>query len=166
MPRQYTPRVALICAHCAEPFSVPAYRAESAKFCRRTCKDDAQRVPLTERFWSEVIKCEPCWLVPIRDGGGYGHIGINDRPGKQRLILSHVLAWEIATGEQVPEGRIVCHTCDVRNCVRNDEPGIYTVAGIALPRFGHLWLGTPKLNMIDMAEKGRAGIAPLARLYG
>lgn len=55
----------------------------------------------------------------------------------------------------IPKGMVVCHTCDNRPCVRNDEPGIYVIRGIARPRYGHLWLGTDADNLADMADKGR-----------
>ncbi len=39
----------------------------------------------------------------------------------------------------IPNGLVVCHTCDVRNCVRPD----------------HLWLGTQMENVQDSIKKGR-----------
>jgi hypothetical protein len=71
-------------------------------------------------------------------------------------MFTHRVAWELATGEPVPSGMDVLHTCDNPPCARNDEPGVYFIRGIYRPRFGHLWLGTNLDNIIDRVEKGRS----------
>lgn len=52
---------------------------------------------------------------------------------------AHRVAWEDANGP-IPAGLHVLHKCDNKKCVR----------------VGHLFLGTHKDNMRDMAAKGRA----------
>jgi len=79
--------------------------------------------------------------------------------GRQRL--AHIIAWEQAAGAPVPPGRIVCHSCDVRNCVRNDDAGTYEVDGVSYPRYGHLWLGTIAANNRDREAKNRTRLAPV-----
>lgn len=75
-----------------------------------------------------------CWLWNCYiQSEGYGQIG---RKGKR--YLAHRLAWLVCKGP-IPEGLLVRHTCDVRNCVNPD----------------HLFLGTHKDNSQDMIAKGR-----------
>jgi hypothetical protein len=99
-----------------------------------------------ERFWRRVDKTRDCWVwIGARSGGGYGQIG------RDRLVhYVHRLSWTIHFGE-VPDGLLVCHTCDNRVCVRPE----------------HLFLGRKQDNNQDCASKFRGNgrkNSPVARL--
>ena len=93
--------------------------------------------PLVERFWSEVDRRSPgeCWpWVGYRDSFGYGvfkHRGVKLRANRVALELS---------GTDIPDGFMACHHCDQPECVNPD----------------HLFVGSHRDNMDDMAGKGRA----------
>lgn len=87
-----------------------------------------------ERFWQKVKKTRKCWLwVGATSGEGYGTLWIG-----YSNVSAHRFSYELHKGS-IPDDMLVCHTCDVRNCVRPS----------------HLWLGTPIDNQNDMYNKGR-----------
>lgn len=76
-----------------------------------------------------------CWEYNgVTTEKGYGRISHN---GKKFRV--HRLSFFTFVGD-VPDGIMVCHACDVRNCWRPS----------------HLFLGTAKDNYDDMSSKGRA----------
>lgn len=93
------------------------------------------------------------WTGAIDPTTGYGRVS-----WQGRVDVVHRLAFQFAAGIDIPSGFAVCHTCDNRRCLRNDEPDIYVVRGIARPRFGHLFLGTTADNTADMMAKGRGSL--------
>lgn len=120
------------CPVCQAHFRRP-YRARHQRHCSFACARAAIKGRRVERFWSYVRKTDSCWLWTGGLVHGYGHF---------QQTRAHRFAYELANGP-IPKGLMVCHRCDVRNCVRNDGPN------------SHLFLGSAFDNMGDAAAKGR-----------
>lgn len=97
------------------------------------------RRPLVERFHERyrVDADSGCWIWQSSFASGYGCIG---RGGKGNQAAAHRISYELHFGP-IPEGMLVCHTCDVRACCN--------------PK--HLFLGTYSDNAKDCLAKGRQG---------
>lgn len=97
------------------------------------------------RFWLKVNKTDGCWLwTGSAISAGYGHIGIWKR---QTTVYAHRASWIMHNGP-IPDGLHVLHDCPGKDnplCIRPE----------------HLWLGTHKDNMGDMAQKGMAAQAKM-----
>ena len=91
------------------------------------------RKTVEQRFWEKVDKRGPdeCWQWTACTGPtGYGTFD-----GKR----AHRVSWAWANGRPVPDGLVVCHSCDNPGCVNP----------------AHLWAGTQRDNMHDCIRKGR-----------
>lgn len=97
-----------------------------------------KRTSATERFWRQVGSKEEgcCWLWTGALSNGYGSLGAGGRTNIKHR--AHRFSYEIHKGP-ITAGMLVCHSCDVRNCVNP----------------AHLWLGTNADNIKDREAKGR-----------
>lgn len=109
-----------------------------------------------EKFWSRFDKRDDgCWLWRRESKLIIPHYPVVLAPDGSRKG-AHIIAYELASGEDVPEGLYVCHTCDEHDCARNDDVGTYSVSGVDILRYGHLFLGTSSMNSQDCKAKGHS----------
>lgn len=94
-------------------------------------------IATSDLFWSKVdIQESPCTCWEWRGAkkpNGYGNVRIDGR-----YLLAHRVAFELAVCA-IPDGLMVCHSCDNPSCCN--------------PR--HLLLGTAAANFSDMLIKNR-----------
>ena len=135
-----------ICLVCGISFkSTPSRVAKGrGKYCGSACFHTVPSkacgcrpgVTLKQRLWENISidRDTGCWIwTGHKDEKGYGHIGIG-----KKSVRVHRVVYERYIGP-IPEGLILRHKCDIRNCVRPD----------------HLILGTQKQNVQDMIDRGR-----------
>lgn len=101
----------------------------------------SKHLTLEERFWGKVVKTADCWIwVSTLSPKGYGVFNLDQ--SKRRCgpsqIRAHRMSYILAKGA-IPDGLLVCHSCDNPRCVRPE----------------HLFIGTNKDNMDDRNNKGR-----------
>lgn len=145
-----------ICTRCYEIKEM--YHGRSCKECRQKYMAFMQKertkknCPICKKAHNNMtvecsIKCkilnrhkvvDGCWIWQGKlNNSGYGCFSELINEEKQEL-RSHRESYKIFKGE-IPEGMLVCHTCDNPACC-NPE---------------HLWLGTNKENQQDSLKKGR-----------
>lgn len=93
-------------------------------------------LPLTDKFWNKVNKTRTCWLwTGVLGASGYGLYDIKNKV----YTVSRLSALHHGLIKDYKEKILVCHKCDIRNCVN--------------PK--HLFPGTHKDNTQDMMNKKR-----------
>lgn len=108
--------------------------------CRRKflSSQSAKRYCSAEcHFWYYVEKSPACWIWTGSRFPSSGYGRFSTRRGQ--VILAHRFSYELHNGS-IPEGLWILHKCDNPPCVRPS----------------HLFPGTPKVNSLDMSEKGRS----------
>lgn len=109
------------CACCGNSFNATC---GAARFCSDAC-----------HLGASINKSGACWhWTGTLDKDGYGTVKLRGR----RVEKAHRLAYRLANGD-VPDGMMVCHTCDNPKCCNPS----------------HLFIGTAQNNKSDCVEKGR-----------
>lgn len=117
------------CTECKTSFETDA---ATAPFCSMRCRLRAN---------IDVGGKDDCWPWKKFTHRGYGRVTSYDREtGKWKTERAHRLVYLHEVGP-IPDGLVVMHSCDNPKCCNPN----------------HLTLGTQARNLIDMAEKGRAG---------
>lgn len=90
---------------------------------------------IIKNFWNKVDKTDSCWIwnAGLFKDNGYGQFRVGDKKMK-----AHRVSYMIINGN-IPDGKILCHTCDNRKCVNPN----------------HLILADHKFNAEDREKKGR-----------
>lgn len=91
------------------------------------------------KFWSRVSRGLPdeCWnWLGAKSRGGYGNVRFQNK-----FYRAHRLAYELENGP-FGDGLLVCHRCDNPLCCNPN----------------HLFLGTPKDNVLDAVGKRRMSV--------
>jgi hypothetical protein len=118
-----------------------AVEAAGAVTHRRVIPMDEKTIA---RFWSYVERGESteCWIwLKGFNTLGYGRFWYG---GSRVAHPAHRISWELANGDPVPAGKVICHRCDNPGCVNPS----------------HLVAGTASENMRDMSSKGRHRAGP------
>lgn len=117
----------------------------------RTCAHCHSVLPPKSRRWYCNDRCmvyanvdieegeNPCWKWRLVKPNGYGCT--SDHKSAHRFV------WTVFVGE-IPEGKILCHKCDVK-CPVGDK----SYKSCVNP--AHIFIGTNKDNTQDMIAKGR-----------
>lgn len=97
---------------------------------------------MLERFESkyEPIPESGCWIwTACQHELGYGYFHTSKEYSTRKMDYAHRVSWYLYKGEKPPDNLLVCHKCDVPQCVNP----------------AHLFLGTIGDNMRDMVSKQR-----------
>lgn len=124
---------------CGKPHAALGYCAMHYSRARRgqgLQEPSVYDLTAEERFWRSVNRrsADECWHWRSScTSEGYGNFWTGERVDR-----AHRFSYELANGP-IPEGFIVCHSCDEPSCVNPN----------------HLWLGTDADNAADKMLKGR-----------
>lgn len=79
------------------------------------------KASLSDRFWEKVDRrgAQDCWLwMATRTSFGYGSFRVGSATdGTRRKEMAHRMAYMLATGQDIPAGKVIMHSCDNPQCV-------------------------------------------------
>lgn len=111
-----TKSVVVACHSCGVTFNTTSKRITDGRgrYCSRACLYESRRIPREQSLWGRVDirgqdECWP-WVGCQRQSFGYGAIRYD---GRQQS--AHRVAYILTYGP-VPEGLVVCHSCDNPAC--------------------------------------------------
>lgn len=115
-----------------------------------TCQSLTSRPDLhsIQKTFEQKIAYEPncgCWLWEAGAfSNGYGAFHLD-----RKVVGAHRFSYRLYVGS-IPDGMLVCHSCDIPQCVNPD----------------HLWLGSHADNTADMMAKGRGALGLIRERVG
>jgi len=121
---------------------------QKRKTCSRTCANASLRIRGSKSgsvFWDRLEK-KPSGCWEWRGKVGHNGYGLLEQSG--RNWRAHRFAYTLAKGE-IPEGKMVLHSCDNRVCCNPD----------------HLRIGTAKDNWRDAIERERLHPNQIERFF-
>jgi hypothetical protein len=70
------------------------------------------------RFWTkiEVGGSDECWPWMGTTNSGYGRLQFTGSDGSRQQPRAHVVAWRAENEQPVPDGMVLHHTCEAKNC--------------------------------------------------
>jgi len=79
-----------------------------------------------KRFWDKVEKNDKdkCWeWLASKDKDGYGYFSV-----KGKTYKAHRISYIINSGNQIPIGMVIMHSCDTTSCINPEHLSLGTVA--------------------------------------
>ena len=95
---------------------------------------------VAERAATKYVEDEEgCWISTYSTAShGYAQIGWQNG-GYKQVVTAHRASWVYHTGEQIPEGMTIDHTCKNRPCINPDHLRMTTNFENARRTFGRDW---------------------------
>lgn len=133
------------CLCCGLAFTIPPSGTlrNHGRYCSKPCAYKSQHPDPETRFWANVQRgasdeCWP-WIGKTRRRSPGGGLEYGAMKWRGTFRGAHAIAWELANGRSIPDGKQVNHTCDVSLCCNPQ----------------HVYPGTTVENVADMIARDR-----------